>query len=78
MSEAEETLRLARLTVETLYGTERVDLEARCAVEADRRAVVVDTSTEISRALATIFLGLVRREFGSAAVSVETAGRADA
>lgn len=70
LPEAEATLRLAVLAVESLHGTERVQLELRVRVERGERCIVVDTGTEVGRSLSAIFSGYARREFGDESVRV--------
>ena len=70
MSDVADTLQLARLAADALYGPERVALEAFWQLDQRAGTVVIDTSTAPGRAFATIFLGYVRREFGERAVRV--------
>jgi hypothetical protein len=74
LPEAEATLRLAMLAVQSLHGADRMQLELHVRVERAERRVVVDTATEVGRTLAVIFSGYARREFGDSAVRVRTGG----
>jgi hypothetical protein len=70
MAEVEGTLRLSRLATESLHGFARVQLEASCSIDHRERRVEIEASTDVGHTLALIFLGYVRREFGSQAVRV--------
>ena len=70
LPEAEATLRLAVLAVESLHGADRTQLELRVRVERGERRFVVDTSTEVGRSLSVIFSGYARRKFGDEGVRV--------
>lgn len=76
MQEAEGTLRLAQIAAESLFGSDRVELEAPCASDRSARTIIIQAGTEAGRTLALIFLGYVRREFGADAVRVEQPRRA--
>ena len=70
MREAEETLLLAVLAVESLFGESTVRLDASYSIDSSRRACVIDASTEIGRAICRVFTGFVSREFGSDAFEI--------
>lgn len=74
MEEVEGTLHLARLAVESLHGEDRVRLDAKFTIDRTAHTCVIDAACEIGRALALIFAGYVRREFGEGAVRMERAG----
>ena len=65
MREAEETLLLAVLAVESLFGESTIRLDASFSVDSSRRACVIDASTDVGRAICRVFTGFVSREFGS-------------
>ena len=65
-----DTLDLAFLAVESLYGTDRVTLEARHEVEDAARSMLIETTTDVGRTLAILFLGFARRQYGDRAVEV--------
>jgi hypothetical protein len=71
MDEAGDTLELAKLATACLHGDERVELETRWSLDRGGRRVTVDTDTSAGRTLAMIFLGYVRREFGTRAVRAQ-------
>jgi len=74
--EAEGTLRLAVMAVESLFGPGRVALECRYRLDLRRRIALIDTTGEVGRTLALIFGGFIRREFGHDAVRLNRmAGR---
>lgn len=70
------TLDLALIAVESLHGESRSRLDARFTDDPTKRAVVIDASTDVGRALNQVFIGYARREFGEDAVSVERGDRA--
>lgn len=70
MTEVEATLRLALLAVESLHGEDRVRLDAKVTVDRATRVCVIDVASEVGRALALVFGGYIRREFGDAAVNM--------
>jgi len=71
MRDAEGTLRLALLAVESLVGADRVRLEAHFSIDREGRCIVIDTTAKPGRLLALVFSGYARREFGCNAVAVE-------
>jgi hypothetical protein len=71
MDEVENTLRLARLAVESLHGEDRVAIETVATIDHASRSCLIDTTVDTGRALAVVFAGYVRREFGNAAVRVQ-------
>lgn len=74
MDEVEGTLHLARLAVESLHGEDRVRLDAKFSIDRATHTCMIDAACEVGRALAMIFAGYVRREFGDGAVRMERAG----
>jgi hypothetical protein len=62
--EVEGTFRLALLATETLFGTDRVAIDAVYRIDLDTRAIDVDRSNNVGGTLALVFLGYLRREFG--------------
>ena len=75
MSQVSDTFELARLATESLHGPERVELDARWEVDGSTRFVAIDSTTEVGRTLAIVFLGYVKREFGSDAVQIVRMGK---
>jgi hypothetical protein len=74
MEEAKGTLALARMAVESLYGRDRVELEAAAHFDDAARQISFEVSRQVGRALALVFAGYARREFGADAVHVEHRG----
>jgi len=70
MREVEETLLLAVLAVESLFGESTVRLDASFSIDSARRACVIDASTDVGRAICRVFTGFVSREFGSDAFEI--------
>ena len=74
LTEAEATLRLAILAVESLHGANRVQLEMHIHVDRGQRCCSIDNTTDVGRTLAVIFSGYVLREFGEENVSIVSDG----
>ena len=64
MDEVEDSLLLAALATESLFGRPLMRMEARFRLELKQRVCTIDGSTPIGRALACIFTGFLGREFG--------------
>ena len=71
LHEAEESLLLAVLAVESLYGRSPVRLDAAFCLDREKRSCVVDAGSEVGRAIARIFTGFLTRQFGEEAFRVE-------
>ena len=71
MHEVEDTLQLALLAAESVHGAEQVALDDPASVDRRGQRVVIDTSTPPGHTTALVFLGYVRREFGSEVVRVK-------
>ena len=71
LDEAEATLQLAIFAVEGLFGTARVRLDFAYHIDTDHRMVVVDGSKEVGAMVVQVFAGLLLREFGEDAFSIE-------
>ena len=71
LHEAEESLLLAVLAVESLYGRSPVRLDAAFCLDREARSCVVDAGSEVGRAIARIFTGFLTRQFGEEAFRVE-------
>jgi hypothetical protein len=65
IDEIEGTFKLALLATETLFGTDRVLIEAVYRIDLANRAIDVDRCNNVGGTLALVFLGFLRREFGS-------------
>ena len=70
MAEAEESLLLAVLAAESLHGQSRVRMDASYCVDAERRACVIDATSQVGRDICRIFTGFALREFGEDAFKV--------
>ncbi len=71
LQDVEDSLLLAVLATESLYGRALIRLDASFCLDASRRSCVVDAATDVGRAIARIFTGLLTREFGEEAFKVE-------
>ena len=69
-SEIEETLHLAVLAAEGLYGQSRVHIDAGYFLDAEKRACVIDAGSDVGRDISRIFGGYALREFGEGAFDV--------
>ena len=71
LQSVEESLLLAALAVECLYGRSQLRLDAAFRLDKERRCCVVDARSEVGRGIARIFTGFLTREFGDEAFKVE-------
>ena len=71
LDEAEMTLQLATFAAEGLFGMARVRIDFGYHVDAARRAILVDGTTEVGATVVRVFVGLLLREFGDDAFRVE-------
>ncbi len=71
LKEVEESLLLAVLAVETLYGRSLVRLDASFLLDKAKRSCVIDAGTKVGSRIACIFTGFLTREFGEDAFRVE-------
>jgi hypothetical protein len=74
--EIEGTLLLAVFAAEGLHGQSRVRLEAAYNFDSEKRACVVDATSDVGRDICRIFTALAIREYGEEAFSVRRAERA--
>lgn len=70
MKDAEETLVLAFLAAEGIFGQARVRMDAGYAVDAIINVIVVDASTLIGQVVVAIFTAFITREFGGDSFNV--------
>lgn len=70
LTDAAETLMLAAVAAEGVFGETQVRLDARCGVDGSINAIVVDASTPVGRMLNSVFAAFVLREFGRDAVNI--------
>jgi hypothetical protein len=64
LEEVEETLRLAMMAAEGLFGAARVHLDVTYTVHTDRRCIDLKAANDAGLAVVRIFTGLLLREFG--------------
>ena len=69
--EIESSVLLAILAAEGLHGQSQVRLDARYLFDAEKRACVIDASTDVGRDVSRIFAGFAIREFGESSFTVE-------
>ena len=68
--DVEDTLFLAIIAAEGLFGEARTRMDVAYATDPSIRAFIVDASTEVGQAVNAIFTAFVLREFGRLAVDV--------
>lgn len=71
MAELEATIVLAIIATESLHGESLARLDLGHAFDAEKRAVVIDASTDVGRDFAKLFAGFVAREFGRESFQVD-------
>lgn len=71
LQDAGDTLLLAVLAAEGLFGAARVRMDLAFAVDETIYVIVVDASTNVGRAVNGIFTAFVSREFGPDAFCVK-------
>jgi hypothetical protein len=71
LAEAEMSLHLAMFAVEGLIGRARVRLGARYYISEPDRTIVVNACKPAGKMIARVFTGLLLREFGEDAFSIE-------
>ena len=71
IDEVAGTFELALMGVESLYGSDRVALDAVYRVDRANRTIEIDRATEVGKTLALVFLGYARREFGEQVVKMK-------
>ncbi|GIW81359.1 MAG: hypothetical protein KatS3mg105_3487 [Gemmatales bacterium] len=71
LAEAEMSLHLAMFAVEGLVGRVRVRMDANYQVDPANHAIRIDGSTRVGQMIACVFAGLLFREFGEDAISIE-------
>lgn len=70
MAEVRDTLRLAALATQSVFGRQRVLLEADFDLSDDERVCWIDASNEVGRHLHQVFRGYVSREFDAGSFTV--------
>ena len=71
MGEVRDSLHLAIFAAEGLHGRAQVRLDAGFLVDEQQHACVVDAATPAGRTVAQVFTGLLARQFGEDAFTVE-------
>jgi len=71
LHDAGDTLLLAALAVEGLFGSARVRMDFAFATDEAIRVIVVDASTDVGQAACSIFTAFLSREFGPDAFCVK-------
>ena len=71
MEEVQDSLTLATMAAESLHGRSRVRLEARFVLEPGQHTCRIEAATPVGQDLASIFTGLLARQFGEEGFSVE-------
>lgn len=69
--EAIESLYLAIFSAEGVHGRAQVRLDAGYSFDEGKRTLVVDGGSAVGRTVAQIFTGLLARQFGEGAFTVE-------
>ena len=70
LEEARQTLLLARLAVEAIFGRTRVQLDTGWWADPSINVIVMDASTPIGMGLCLIFAAFASAEFGEDAIDV--------
>ena len=73
LEEAEMTLQLATFAAEGLFGAARVRLDFSYHIDAERRMILADGTSEVGITVVRMYAGLLLREFGDDAFRVERA-----
>lgn len=71
MLEVEETYFLSTFAAEGLYGEARVRMDTGYSISKEKRAIVIDASTAVGRAVCSIFTALAIKEFGANSFSLD-------
>ena len=69
--DVEESLLLGVLAAEGLYGAARVGMDACYCYAKERRACVIDATSDVGLAIARIFTSFLLHQFGPDAFRVE-------
>ena len=71
MEDVQESLMLAVLAMECLYGSARARLELSHSLDPIGRVCSINASSEIGRELNCLFVGFLQREFGQDSFTVQ-------
>lgn len=75
--EAEQTLHLAILAAEGLFGASRVRMDVSYHVDEPRQTLIIDGSTGVGRAVILMFIALLIHEIGRDAFTVRRVAQLD-
>ena len=64
LEDVEASLLLAIVSVESLHGEAQVRLDVQHLLDFERRACVIDATTDAGKDLNRVFMGFLNREFG--------------
>ena len=70
LRDAEDTLLLALLAAEGIYGRPRVRMDSAYAVDPALRTIVVDSSTDVGQDVCGIYTSFLTKEFSAGAFAV--------
>lgn len=70
LRDAEDSLLLALLAAEGIYGQSRVRMDAAYAVDTPVRIIVVDGATQVGQDVSGVFTSFLTKEFGPDAFRV--------
>lgn len=76
IAEAEITLLLSVIAVESLHGQSQARLDAVHSLDAGTRSVTIDATTDVGRDLNKLFAGYLAAEFGADSFKVQRVERA--
>ncbi len=71
LRDAADTLLLAALAAEGLFGAARVRMDLALATDPSIHVIIVDASTDVGQVVASIFTAFLSREFGPTAFCVK-------
>lgn len=71
MREVQDSLMLAVLAMECIYGSAQARLDLSHEFDPKRRVCVIDAATQVGRDLNRLFTGFLQREFGADSFRVE-------
>ncbi len=69
--EVEDSLMLAVLATESVFGRSQVHLDARFHLDKENHSCIVDAGNEVGRNIARIFTGFLTKEFGEEAFQIQ-------
>ncbi len=72
LHQAENSLLLALLAAEGLFGASRLRLECDCLIDPSINVIAVETTSQVGYAVAAIFTAFVSRKFGPENFDVRT------